>query len=307
MKKIKYGFLLLCFVFLITGCEKKQEEQVPVSTTTPLLLEVSKEEMQNKLYLFGSIHAGDESLYPFPDYVLEAYRKSRIVAVEFDLIEYEKDLERQTEMLANFVHKDGTFIQDYIDEETYTRSVEILKSNGLYNALFDYYTPMMWQMLLENAVVMDVGLKEQYGVDKEILKLSKEEQKEILELESPEIQYDILLGFDEQMQIYLLERTLEEYDDAKEEMKQLYELYKKGNKEELESLLFESEEETNSYLEEYNDQLITKRNQNMATSLEEVLQQGKDLFCTVGLAHIVGDGGIADLLEQKGYSVKIVH
>lgn len=307
MNKIKYGFLLLCFVFLITGCEKKQEEQVPVSTTTPLLLEVSKEGMQNKLYLFGSIHAGDESLYPFPDYVLEAYRKSRIVAVEFDLIEYEKDLERQTKMLANFVHRDGTFIQDYIDEEIYTRSVEILKSNGLYNALFDYYTPMMWQMLLENAVVMDVGLKEHYGVDKEILKLSKEDQKEILELESPEIQYDILLGFDEQMQIYLLKQTLEEYDEAKEEMKQLYELYKKGNKEELEALLFESEEETNSYLEEYNDQLITKRNQNMATSLEEVLQQGKDLFCTVGLAHIIGDGGIADLLEQKGYSVKIVH
>ena len=44
----------------------------------------------------------------------------------------------------------------------------------------------------------------------------------------------------------------------------------------------------------------------MADSLEESFQEGKDIFCTVGLGHIIGDDGIADLLEQHGYIVKVV-
>lgn len=292
-------------MFIIGGCAKKEKVQEPVSTSTPLLLEVTKKGTDNKLYLFGSIHAAEESIYPLPDYVLKAYNESKIIAFEFDIIEYEKDISSQMDLLSKFIIPEEKKITDYIEKDIYDKSVEILKNAGLYSPLFDHYSPIIWQTLLENTVITDTNLDGNLGIDNYFLKQSKEDNKEILELESAQFQYNILLGFDYDTQVYLLNQAVTEYDNSKNEMKKLYELYQKGNKEELEQLLFQSEE-ADPYMEEYNEKLITKRNINMAVSLEQALEEGKNIFCTVGLAHIIGEGGIADLLEQKGYSVTII-
>lgn len=303
MKKIRYGILVLCFMFMLGGCAK-QEENVEKSTTTPLLLEAKKEGSDNKLYLFGSIHAADESLYPLPDYVVKAYKESKIVAVEFDLIEYEKDLEAQFLSVMMFTNPNGKSIKKYIDEETYNKGVEILKAANIYTKSFDSYNPIMWQMLVDNAAIVEANLDEEYGVDKFFLELSKKDKKEILELESAEFQNNILLGFDRDVQKYLLKQSIDQYESSKDDMKNLYELYKKGNKEDLENLLLE--EEPDEHLLEYNDILITKRNINMTESLVDSMKENKNIFCIVGLAHIIGEGGIANLLEQQGYMVSIV-
>lgn len=303
MKKIRYGILVLCFMFMLGGCAK-QEENVEKSTTTPLLLEAKKEGSDNKLYLFGSIHAADESLYPLPDYVVKAYKESKIVAVEFDLIEYEKDLEAQFLSVMMFTNPNGKSIKKYIDEETYNKGVEILKAANIYTKSFDSYNPIMWQMLVDNAAIVEANLDEEYGVDKFFLELSKKDKKEILELESAEFQNNILLGFDRDVQKYLLKQSIDQYESSKDDMKNLYELYKKGNKENLENLLLE--EEPDEHLLEYNDILITKRNINMTESLVDSMKENKNIFCIVGLAHIIGEGGIANLLEQQGYMVSIV-
>ncbi len=297
--------MILCISFTLTGCGKKETVEPPVATTSPLLLEVSKEGTENKLYLFGSIHAGDESLYPLPDYVLNAYQNSDAIAVEFDLVEFTKDLSNQMQLLSQFVYTDGTKITDYIENDTYTKGVALLKSAGLYTSMMDHYKPIMWQSLLENVAMIDAGLNENYGIDQYFLKLAKSNNKNIIELESAEYQYNMLLGFDMDMQVYLLEESIKQMDEAKENMIALYDLYKKGNKEDLEKLVFE-EETSDSYTEQYNNELITVRNQNMTKALEKTFVEGKNVFCTVGLAHIIGEGGIADLLEEKGYIVTIV-
>ena len=166
---------------------------------------------------------------------------------------------------------------------------------------------MYWLMLVENAAIVEAELNQLYGIDNHFLTLAKDEDnKEILELESAEYQYDILSGFEVETQIQLLKQEIEEYEEAKTAMKELYELYTKGEQEELEKLLLETDKELEPYEEEYNNKLVTVRNQNMAESLEIAFKEGKNIFCTVGLAHIIGEGGIVDLLEQQGYTVKIV-
>lgn len=305
MKKLKYLLLLLCFTFLITGCDKKEKAEIQKSNTTPLLLEVSKEGVENKLYLFGSIHVADESLYPLPDYVLNAYQKSDAIAVEFDIIEFTKDLSNQIKLLSKFLYTDKTKITDYIENDIYTKGVELLKSAKLYNSMMDYYQPIMWQSLIENVTAINAGLDEAYGIDQYLLTEAKKDNKTIIELESAEYQYNMLLGFDIDMQVYLLNESIKQTDKSKENMVKLYDLYKKGNQNELEKFVFE-EESSDSYMEQYNNALITVRNQNMTESLEQKFQEGQTIFCTVGLAHIIGNGGIADLLEQKGYTVTTI-
>ncbi len=305
MKKLKYLIVLLCLSMILGGCTKKKEIE-PKSTSTPLLLEVTKEGMDNKLYLFGSIHAGEKTMYPLPEYIMNAYKKSDVLAVEFDLVEYSSDMSNQMDLLYKFVIPDGGKITDYIDEETYNSGVAILDNLGLYSPLYDSYSPMMWQTLIESAAMEEVNLSSMYGIDTYMLERAKEDNKRILELESAEYQYNMLLGFDMDLQVYLLKQSIEEHEESKNNLKELYELYKKGNKEELEKLVFQEIEEPTQNEIEYNDKMITVRNNNMTDALEKNFKNGENIFCTVGLAHIIGEGGIADQLEQRGYTVKVV-
>lgn len=308
MKRFKYIVLLLAFVFVSSGCTKEVKEEKQVSTSTPLLLEVTKEGVDNKFYLFGSIHAGDESLYPLPDYVMDAYKESEKIAVEFDIIEYQKDMDSQTKHLSKFVNPNGESIEEIIDADTYNKAVDILSDAGLYFSVYDVYSPIMWQSLIENAVIKDAHLGSTFGIDNHFLELAKKDKKEIVELESADFQYDLLSGFDTETQVYLLKQSVLEYDDAVRDMKELFNLYKKGDRKQLEDNLFKDSdnEDVNKYLLEYNDKLITKRNQTMMESLEKMLTGSDDVFCTVGLAHIIGEGGIGDLFDEKGYSVKVI-
>lgn len=308
MKRFKYIVLLLAFVFVSSGCTKEVKEEKQVSTSTPLLLEVTKEGVDNKFYLFGSIHAGDESLYPLPDYVMDAYKESEKIAVEFDIIEYQKDMDSQTKHLSKFVNPNGESIEEVIDADTYNKAVDILSDAGLYFSVYDVYSPIMWQSLIENAVIKDAHLGSTFGIDNHFLELAKKDKKEIVELESADFQYDLLSGFDTETQVYLLKQSVLEYDDAVRDMKKLFNLYKKGDRKQLEDNLFKDSdnEDVNKYLLEYNDKLITKRNQTMMESLEKMLTGSDDVFCTVGLAHIIGEGGIGDLFDEKGYSVKVI-
>jgi len=51
--------------------------------------------------------------------------------------------------------------------------------------------------------------------------------------------------------------------------------------------------------------LIGDRNRNMADRLEPLLKQGS-LFVAVGALHLPGEGGVLNLLAQRGYRITAV-
>ena len=59
--------------------------------------------------------------------------------------------------------------------------------------------------------------------------------------------------------------------------------------------------------EEYNNAMITDRNERMTDFAENALIDGNELFICVGAAHVIGDDGMAQQLRERGYRVEIVH
>ena len=57
-------------------------------------------------------------------------------------------------------------------------------------------------------------------------------------------------------------------------------------------------------VETYNKRLITDRNYCMVDSLQQYLSENKNVFCVVGLGHVIGDEGIAKLMEKNGYKIE---
>ena len=58
-----------------------------------------------------------------------------------------------------------------------------------------------------------------------------------------------------------------------------------------------------SLVDEYNTKLVTERNIAMTDKVEELLKGNKDVFYIVGSAHMIGEDGIVDLLQKRGYTV----
>lgn len=282
------------------------------SSITPLLYKVTDSE-GHVLWLFGSIHVGYDYFYPLPDYVLEAYESADAIAFEVDMKAFEEDMDVQMKTLALMVYQDGTTIKDHIDPELYDAAVKILKEAGYYNQYLDYYMPILWSSFIDSCFVEEMGLDPDLGIDNHLLEKAYKDKKEVLEVESAEFQYQMMADFSPELQEILLGSSVGSYEDmeaSKADMQKLVDLWASGDEVAFGAYLseegeFASEEEKKLY-EEYNNAMVVDRNISMTDYAENALKSNKEIFICVGAAHIVGDGAMAQLLAQRGYTVERV-
>lgn len=287
--------------------EPEQSQSDPIS---PLLYQVTDAD-GNTLWLFGSIHVGRENFYPLPDYIYDAYNSADALAVECDILALENDFSAMTQVMAQLVYTDGTTIRDHLPEELYDQAVDRLQEEGVYNSMLDYYMPIMWSSLLDSLLYEHAKVDSNLGVDRHLLEMAHEEGKQVLEVESVEFQYRMLASFSSELQVLLLESSLQALQFPSLgtlSLNAMLNSWAAGDAEYLASLLstevgaFASEEEQLLY-QEYNDAMLVQRNISMTDYAEAALKSGQEVFICVGAAHVVGEGAMADLLLQRGYTV----
>ncbi len=276
---------------------------------TPLLYKVTDAD-GNIVWLFGSIHVGMDYFYPLPDYVMNAYNSSDALAVEFDITNTDYDMSSLMSVMMEMAYTDGTKLKDHIPEDIYEDSKAILKENGMYFPALDIYYPILWSMFIDSIITEDLGYNSELGIDYFFLNTAHEENKKIYDVESMEFQLGMLAGFSDDLQLMMLESSIDSYNNIAEYKESLDELatgWAKGDASALtdEDYEFDSKKEQLLY-EEYNTEMVVKRNINMADFAEDALESGEEVFIVVGAAHVVGDGGMADLLAERGYTVEIV-
>ena len=291
--------------------DKKKE-----SECTPLLYKVTKEGTETTMYLFGSIHLADDRAYPLPEKVMNAYNTSDYLAVEFDMITYANDYKKQVESLQTLVLTDGTMVTDHLSDETYQLMVEYLKENNLYNSMYDYYKPAIHYSLISSVQTELSDLDSDLGIDMYFLEKAHKENKEILEVESATSQYEMLGSLPDELYDFLISSSIIYEESMIKETNDLYEAWLKGDAQYIVELSssedtellddYEDYEKLVSLLEEYDKALIDDRNVSMTEKATEYFEEGKNVFFVVGLAHIVGEGAIAENLQKLGYSVELV-
>ena len=151
----------------------------PSSTSAAPLLYKVTDDQGNSVWLFGSIHVGRDSYYPLPDYVLNAFDSADMLAVEFDIIAFEKNMQQQVEAMTYMVYRDGTTIKDHIPKDLYDRAVAVLKENDTYLSVLDSYCAAMWGSLIESLAAEKLGAKTELGIDRHLLERAKDAGKEI--------------------------------------------------------------------------------------------------------------------------------
>ena len=308
------AFILVTKVFNKTPNDSPNKEEKSKEEITPLMYEVTKNDSNNKIYLFGSIHVANLNEFNFPKYVMDAYNNSKYIACEFDIVEYEKDTDRQMSDVMNMAYTDGTTIKDHLSKDTYERIVKFLTEKNLYTSIYDVYKPYFFQSLITMALTSDAKINANTGIDNYFLKQAKKDNKNILEVETSDFQMNLLLGFSDSLYELILQESINDYNEEVENLKKLYSYWKLGDIDKLLEISDDDIEVKDNYTKEqikeindYNKKLIDDRNIGMTNKLIEYFNNNYDTFYMVGTLHLIGDKGIAKQLEAKGFTVKQVN
>lgn len=320
MKKLFALILALCL--LLAGCTPAAEPATTAPTTvptttvtqpakesavTPLLYQVT-DENGHSVWLFGSIHVGREDFYPLPDYVIDAFDAAEALAVEFDIRAYEKDIMAAAKDMSLMVYTDGSTIKDHIDPQLYEDAAALLEDAPIPISMLDRYMPVMWFSLIES-MMLDTGtIDPQLGIDLHMIDTAYAADKPVISIESASFQYGLLAGFSPELQEFILQDVVNSVRDGSlmENNEKLLNIWAEGSEQAFIDYLYTDIEGTDEELalyEQYNKALVFDRNISMTDFAESALKEGKSMMICVGAAHIIGEGAMAQLLEERGYTV----
>ena len=289
----------------------------------------------NTIYLLGSIHISDGSLYPLNIEIEKAFESSANFVVEVHDNPSEEDIEYY--MMKGYI-LDGTTIEDYLDPDIYEFYEWVCQSLGIPKEVYDYLQPWLAEFelgYLSYAMTsQDDDIDDLYDNLNEMISLGIESHfipralaggKNILQLESLRHQADFLSSFSPELQEVLLFWTLVEFyelitgesffgdeyaieDALADESGGLLELlavWKSGDEVIWREMSWVDYEWENPLDIEYNYIMGTLRNIAMTEQIIIFLTEGEDdYFIVVGTAHMFGADGIVELLIAEGYEVE---
>jgi hypothetical protein len=305
VKKILCVFVVLLLFVSVVSCAKKNDEQ-QVENYAPLMWRVVSPSGQ-EMYMFGSIHVGNEGLYPLPAYVMEAFAWADYLAVEVDVLAFMADIDRVIAFEDMLLYTDGRTAVDDLGDALYAQISAIFAQVGVPWGWFDEYVPHIWSEMLLEISLMQAGLDTEYGIDIFFIEEAYIRQMPVIEIETAEGQFEMMLGFSLPLQIFLLQDAADNFDQGAAYITELFETWKRGDYAMLNHMLKQDYGDMPAHLlNEYMTAMLTERDINMAAAARRYMADGLKVFYVVGAAHLIGDGSVIDILRSEGYSVEIV-
>ena len=250
------------------------------------------------VYLLGSIHIGDQTIYPLNEKIDVAFEEANHLAVEINIEDINETEASQT-MMQQGLYQDGTTLSTVVEDEVFNDTVGYLSDLGLNEEMINQFQPWFVTMMLSEVALGKSNLTSENGVDKHFITRATEKKLPIISLESVESQIESISSAPVEEQIESLEITLDSMDIYEEELTQLIRVWRSGSIDVIAQL---------RDLSEGSDQLaMDERDLLMTDKIEGFLNadDGETYFVVVGALHLAGKNSIIDLLETRGYSVKL--
>jgi uncharacterized protein YbaP (TraB family) len=137
------------------------------------------------------------------------------------------------------------------------------------------------------------------GIEEEVMRVAKENNKQILGLETIEFQSSIFDSIPYDLQAKELLKNIDSLDKYKNEFNTLMQAYKSQEINTMETLMKESD----FGMEKYENILVNYRNANWVEQLNTIMKN-ESVFVAVGAGHLLGEKGLINLLKNEGYVVE---
>jgi uncharacterized protein YbaP (TraB family) len=253
------------------------------------------------VYLFGSVHLAKADSYPLPRRIEESFDKATTLALEADPGTAIGE-EAQRRMVLSALYPGNDTLRQHLSKETYGLAARELERLGLSIEQFAKSKPWFLAMTIDVLELQQQGYSPEYGVDLYFADKARGKKK-IVELESFDSQINLLNGFSDREQELFLLYTIKNLAAIRDEMDNLMRAWRTGDTKSMEQIVTKpltDYPETGPIYEK----LYYQRNREISGRIEQFLKTGESCFVVVGAAHLVGKGGIIELLKRKGYRVE---
>jgi len=249
------------------------------------------------LHLLGSVHALRPDAYPLGSRLEAIFAVAEVIVFELDLGEMES---RAMEMFNRGIFQNGETLDAGLPVGTLEAIAQRLSGIGVPPAMVPAFKPWMAGLLLSNAAARQAGFDPEWGLDLHFHRRALESGKTLLPLESTLDQIAVFEGLSPEAQRSYLLAILESYDRALPRMEAMTAAWRRGDEETLAQMVQESLQQT----PELKERILYQRNLKWIEPLEALLAQGRPALVLVGTGHLVGEGSVLDLLEQRGHRVE---
>ncbi len=259
------------------------------------------------VYLLGSVHVANPSIYPLSKAMLNAYEKSDALVVEADIANQNDGIKymQQKMMLTG-----SDTLDKYVSKEVYDRFVEAIKPLGLKPEVYNKLKPWYAAILVQNVQIAQDSYSANLGIDL-YFTAKATGKKPIIEIEGLKFQVDMFDSFSKELQEQYLAATLTPDKSSQQQQSDLIaaimKAWKSGDAAVAEKLLA-AEDDGSVEAKELNEKLWTARDNNMYQKIKTYLADPakKTYFIVVGAGHMEGKDGIVTQLESNGFDVEQV-
>jgi uncharacterized protein len=251
----------------------------------------------NTLYLAGSVHLLSEQDATLPAAFDRAYADSAKLVMELDLGNLDESAAASW-MLEHGTLPAGTSLRSIAGEPRYARITAAAAELGLPAEVVANQAPWVVALELADLDYLRLGLDPQHGVEQQLVQRARTDGKPTAGLETLGEELGGLEALPREEQLRLLDQTLDELKDTPEELHSVLAAWRRGDAPKLAALLSR----------EYRDfpalyrPLVSARNQQWLPQIERLLNGQQNCLVVVGSLHLVGDGGLLELLRKDGFT-----
>jgi uncharacterized protein len=250
----------------------------------------------NTVYLAGSVHllkAADSRLPPGFD---RAYKDSKAIVMEL-AIDKVDPMATASWMMDNGMLKNGATLRATIGDERYARVSKEAERLGVPTEAIDMMQPWVVGLQLVEMQYVQLGFDPQSGVEQQLQHDAQTDGKPISGLETIDEQLGALQSMSNADQARFLDMVVSEMHDVESETQSVVTAWRSGDARKLAALL---SDEYKSFPNLYRV-LVSERNKRWVPQIEKLLHGNQDVFVVVGALHLVGDGGLLELVRRDGF------
>lgn len=250
----------------------------------------------NTVYLAGSVHLLKASDSTLPAAFDRAYAQSQRLVMELDIGKIDPT-ETASWMMEHGKLPEGSNLRKAIGDERYRRVSSEATRLGLPMEMADQLAPWVLGLELMEMQYAQLGFDSEAGVEQQLEHRAQTDSKPTSGLETVSQQLGIFEALSPEQQAKFLDLVVTEMHDVDGDTRTVITAWRAGDAARLASLLGD---EYKSFPALYRT-LVTDRNRHWMPQIESLLKDKNNYFVVVGALHLVGDGGLLELLRKDGF------
>lgn len=258
--------------------------------------------VNNRAYLYGTVHAGKAEWFPLPAEVEKAFVDSKVLVVEADIT----DTEAMSKYGNTMTYTRPDTLKDHVPAADYERFRKLLPRYRFTEGDVAQVKPFLAVSLLVFAEWAREGLLVGNGVEQYLIKKARAEAKQVKEIEGIDMQMRLMDSLTEEEQRDIFTGTVSALESglSGEQIKALVKAWQAGDPDALLGVARAYNAQVKGAAE-FEEKFIWSRHADMLKKIDGYLADtGNRHFIAVGSLHLAGPRGLIELLRKRGYVVR---